>query len=199
MDEIVGELADREAIREVITRYARGIDRHDDELMFSAYHQDALDDHGTYIGGVHGLVAHCNAVHNANWTTHQHFALNQTIDLAGDTAHVETYFQIALRRSGGTVDLVGGRWLDRMERRTGRWAIAARVVVVDWNAELPAPATPMDAGLFIGGTWGRDDLSYNRPLEVTRAACAVESHSRTNSESSAVFCGGFDPDDEASR
>ena len=31
--------------------------------------------------------------------------------------------------------LSGGRYVDRLERRDGRWAIVDRVCVVEWNAE----------------------------------------------------------------
>jgi hypothetical protein len=43
-------LLDREAIREVMARYCRGIDRLDVELIKSAYHPDAFDDHGPFKG-----------------------------------------------------------------------------------------------------------------------------------------------------
>ena len=39
------ELADREAIRDCLYRYARGMDRCDEEMLRSAYWEDALDDH----------------------------------------------------------------------------------------------------------------------------------------------------------
>src|SRR3546814_9393801 len=44
------KLLDKEAIREASLRYTRGIDRHDDEIMAQAYHPNATDDHGAYIG-----------------------------------------------------------------------------------------------------------------------------------------------------
>ena len=33
-----------------LTRYSRRIDRMDRELLLSAYHEDAIDDHGTFVG-----------------------------------------------------------------------------------------------------------------------------------------------------
>ena len=47
---------DRQAIVDCIHRYARGVDRADDELLRSAYHPDAVEDHGAYIGDVDGLI-----------------------------------------------------------------------------------------------------------------------------------------------
>ncbi len=45
-----------EAIRQAALRYCRGVDRLDAELMFSAYHDDATDDHGVFVGLGRGPV-----------------------------------------------------------------------------------------------------------------------------------------------
>jgi len=39
-----------EAIRQAALRYCRGVDRLDPELMLSAYHDGATDDHGIFSG-----------------------------------------------------------------------------------------------------------------------------------------------------
>ena len=44
-------LLDRQAITECVHRYARGLDRRDTDLLRSAYHPDAVEDHGQYVGG----------------------------------------------------------------------------------------------------------------------------------------------------
>jgi hypothetical protein len=44
-------------------RYARGIDRHDDELILSAFHDDALDQHGDVVRTPTELVAWGNSTH----------------------------------------------------------------------------------------------------------------------------------------
>ena len=44
-------LVDRQAIHDVILRYCRGVDRMDRELLLAAYHSDAIDDHGLFVGG----------------------------------------------------------------------------------------------------------------------------------------------------
>jgi hypothetical protein len=161
-------LLDREAIREASLRYTRGIDRHDPEILARAYHPDAIDDHGAYIGGPTGFIHYANEVHARNWVSHHHYVTNQTIDLVGDSAHVETYFLAALRRPSGTVDMVGGRYVDRFERREGIRAVAERACLVEWNGELPSTTAAMDPDLFLRGTWDRSDLSYKRPLSLDR-------------------------------
>jgi SnoaL-like domain len=39
------ELADREAIRDCLYRYSRGVDRCDEDMLRSVYWEDAFDDH----------------------------------------------------------------------------------------------------------------------------------------------------------
>ena len=40
-------LIDEREITNVLVRYFRGVDRDDDELAFSAFHEDAIRHHGT--------------------------------------------------------------------------------------------------------------------------------------------------------
>lgn len=164
------KLLDKEAIREASLRYTRGIDRHDDDLMADAYHPDATDDHGGYIGDPLGFIKHAREAHSRHWTVHHHYITNQTIDLDGDTAHVETYFLAALRRKDGIIDMVGGRYVDRFEKRDGRWAVADRACLVEWNGELTKTGAALDPDLFLRGSWDKADISYQRPLKLTREA-----------------------------
>lgn len=163
-------LLDKEAIREVSLRYTRGIDRHDEALLGSAYHAGASDDHGAYIGSGEGFVEYANRVHAQNWVCHQHYVTNQTIDLAGDTAHCESYFLAVLKRPDGICDMVGGRYIDRIERRAGRWAVADRICMVEWNVDASPGGAPLDPAMFVSATWDSSDPSYQRPLRVERPA-----------------------------
>ncbi len=43
------ELLDRDEIRQVMMRYARGLDRLDFELTRSCYWDDATEDHGSFV------------------------------------------------------------------------------------------------------------------------------------------------------
>ena len=47
----------RDAIREVLARYARAIDRADDALLKSCYFDDAIEEHGSsFTGRAHAYV-----------------------------------------------------------------------------------------------------------------------------------------------
>ncbi|MEY3566868.1 MAG: hypothetical protein RLZ19_882, partial [Actinomycetota bacterium] len=46
----IDEVVAREHIRDVVYRYARGVDRRDFDLVRSCYHPDATDDHGPFTG-----------------------------------------------------------------------------------------------------------------------------------------------------
>ena len=49
-DDKVQALLDRQEIVDCVLRYARGTDRHDTEILESAYHSDAVIDMGPFVG-----------------------------------------------------------------------------------------------------------------------------------------------------
>ncbi|HVW17589.1 MAG TPA: nuclear transport factor 2 family protein [Solirubrobacteraceae bacterium] len=164
VDPEVRLLLDREAIREVIHRFARGLDRHDDELVVSAYHPDATDRHGSFSGGPDAFVAWANALHAEGWSVHHHHLTTSTIEVDGDVAHAETYcIGTFRRRDEPVVDIAGGRYVDRLERRDGEWRIAAREALIEWACAADADASRFAFGLSDAGRWDRDDPSYRRP------------------------------------
>jgi len=163
-------MLDKEAIREVALKYTRGIDRHDDDIMRQAYHPDARDDHGGYIGGPEGFIQYAKKTHRTNWRIHHHFITNQTIELDGNTAHGEIYFFACLARKegqGGT-DIAAGRYIDRYEKRDGEWAVADRICMVEWTGLISESENPVPASLFVQGGWDKSDPSYMRPLVIDR-------------------------------
>lgn len=141
----VQELLDKQAIHEVMIRYCRGLDRMDAELVGSAYHPDAHDDHGgrTFIGAAIGQSI-------IDWTRElkvvmgSHHLTNQTIHVDGDVAMSESYYSGFMLESHDdgeqrTIQMVG-RYLDRLERRAGEWRISERLVVPEMVRYLPSDA-----------------------------------------------------------
>ena len=51
------------------------------------------------------------------------------------------------RRQGKMEMVVGGRYLDRLERRGGEWRIAWRTYVMDWNRNVPSTCR-WDEGIY---------------------------------------------------
>jgi hypothetical protein len=160
------ELLDRQAIVDCVHRYARGVDRDDADLIRSAYHRDAAEDHGGFVGGVDGLIPFLARVHRP-FAGSQRYVTNVTVDLDGDEAHAESYWLcVLLRDEPATLMLSGGRYVDRLERRDGEWRIADRVVVIEWRGDLAGGAP--DPPLGVTARRDGDDVSYRRPLRVTR-------------------------------
>ena len=161
----VRALRDRQEILDCVYRYARGLDRHDEEIYASAYHPDAIDHHGPFLGRRDEFVRWGLDLLASEWNAHTHFITNVRIDIDGDVAHSECYVLFAQRRRDRPVmDIGGGRYIDRLERRADGWRIAARELVIEWSAT----ADTVDFGateVYPHGTWDRTDPSYRRPFE----------------------------------
>jgi hypothetical protein len=173
---IVRGLKDRQDILDCLYRYCRGIDRFDRDLLLSAYHADAVDDHGVFVGVAADFADWALTYHREYQVSHHHAILNHSCELDGDTAHTETYFLYEAVNKTGPVTLAGGRYIDRFERRNGQWGIAARVCVTEWAAELGPDAFPKEfkSALLSNCVRSRDkdDISYQRPLKVVRPLTA---------------------------
>jgi len=146
-DPAVQELLDKQAIREVMMRYCRGLDRMDAELINSVYHPDAFDDHGgrTFSGGDLGKSI-LDWTRELNVEMGSHHITNQTIRVDGDAAASESYysgFMLECRDSEQRTIQMVGRYLDHLERRNGEWRISRRVVVPEMVRYLPSgPGEP---------------------------------------------------------
>ncbi len=163
-------LKDRQAIYDCIARHARGHDRHDVDLLTSAYHHDGIDEHGYAINPGPGYAEWSNAVHAAGSTLHTHNITTHLCEIDGDVAHCESYVIVALLDNGETTArLISGRYIDRLERRDGKWKIALRrstvdVLIAGDASILTAPAF-RDQG-YIKGMRDKRDLAYQRPLTL---------------------------------
>jgi len=132
------EYIDREAIRDVLYRYARGIDRCDVELLRGVYWPDAIDDHMAFVGKPEEFIAWVMSILGTMSVT-QHFIGNILIRLEGTSAQVEAYFDARHRMEADGKPardfVMAGRYLDRMEKRQNEWRVAHRVVVFDFLRE----------------------------------------------------------------
>jgi len=135
--EALSALLDKQAVTETLLGYCRAVDRRDADLMRKVYWPDAVDDHA-FLEGV--VTAHTIS--------------NIWVDLTGPSeAFSECYFQAfhdfpspegpRLERT------VGGRYLDRHEKRGEEWRIIARTLAIDWYHERPANSV-WDSGRYTG-------------------------------------------------
>ena len=130
------ELMDREAIRDCLFRYCRGIDRADEASIRSAYWPEAIDNHGFYNGPVEGFIQAAQKVW-ASGARNIHAVTNVLIEFVGpERAVVESYF-LGYQRGVGVTgvlkqELLIGHYADVFEKRGDDWRILERNVVFDW-------------------------------------------------------------------
>ena len=167
LDELIREvryLRDRQEILDCVNLYGRGLDRLDAALIRDAYHPDAIDHHGPFVGSVDEFVPFAIEIEGTFVATH-HGITSHNCQIDGDTAHAESYVYFFVVQPGGTMLGAGyGRYIDRFERRDGRWAIVVRRLVMDCSFELARSG-------WLGPDWDKlpgvrdpSDLSYQRPL-----------------------------------
>lgn len=137
----IESLADRQAIRDLILTYCRGIDRLDRDLVASCFHEDATDTHGSFRGTIEEFIDWAFGLLDRYDST-MHLVANHLATIRNNAAVAETY-GIAYHRSSDPDPrrnlTVGFRYIDRLERRDGGpWRIAQRVATTEW---VTAPGT----------------------------------------------------------
>lgn len=142
------ELAARAAITDVLHRYCRAMDRMDRPLALSCWHADGTDEHTPlYQGSAEGFVDWVWVLH-APMVGTRHCLSNILIEIDGDNAWSESYWEARLRvhgEDGGLIDIIGGgRYLDHLTCRDGLWAINHRRSVHDWDRVEPVKGTMAD-------------------------------------------------------
>lgn len=157
-------LIDKQALYELAVRYARAIDRRDRNLLLSVYHDDAVDEHGTMFTGGPVAFADWQPEVMKRFEITTHYIMNTAYRLDGDRAEGELHF-IAYHRTTDEPpeDLyVGGRYLDRYERRRGEWRIAHRTLVWDFTRGEPTRPERMDFLRSLGRLGaGANDPSFS--------------------------------------
>jgi hypothetical protein len=160
-DAALRELIDTHQIRNLVYRYARGLDRGDWQLVRSCFAEGATDDHGAFQGGVDNLIDGARTLLQDFWGV-MHLVGQVYIELDGDKARSETYAVSFHRRHADPGDedtLTGLRYLDRLARVDGEWKIVARVTVHEWNTAVPANDW-LDSTAFVNGRRDASDASY---------------------------------------
>ena len=122
------------------------------------YWPDAHDDHGRFVGNAYEFIDNTlERLHLMRQTNH--FVGNIIMRIDGSGARVQTNFiayhcyrgaiagENKLSSEGPLVnDLLGGRFLDRMEKRSGEWRIQNSKVMFDWYRAADPAAPELEKG-----------------------------------------------------
>jgi hypothetical protein len=158
LEEKIAYLLDLEALRDVLLRYCRGVDRGDEELLLSVYHPDAYEDHAHLFQGTGvDFVGRVMEMYADRPTPMQHVLTNARFEIDGDVAYGESY--VVVRHASVPEDRHPdgfARYLDRYERRQGEWRIAYRKLVLEWDG------VGGDGYDYGGSRRDRSDPSYQR-------------------------------------
>jgi hypothetical protein len=140
--EALSALQARESIRACIARIARGEDRRDAKILGACFWPDATCDFGVFSGGFDEYLTWVVPGSPAIPVT-QHILGQSVIELTGDLALAETYVTAYHRVNTGAEErdtVIGGRYLDRAEKRAYEWRIAQRTMLYDWHQDIGVSA-----------------------------------------------------------
>jgi ketosteroid isomerase-like protein len=142
----IDALESRQAITEVLHRYARGWDRRDVEAVTSCFWPDSTHRHGVFEGLSADFVGF-GLERTAHIKGARHAISNVMIELKGDQALTECYFAAIHHRPAPDGDeeyFLEGRFVDVFERRAGEWRIVRRQGLNEYERVQPRRAAPMD-------------------------------------------------------
>ena len=141
----MSHLADREEIRDILYLYTHAIDRRRWDMMPALFHEDAVFLFGAVEGDWRGFVEQAKIIIDPMPTTHHQIG-NILFKFDGDVALTETYctathvvpadYPEGLPFPGTGeryVTTIGLRYIDKFEKRDGKWAILSRNGIYDWR------------------------------------------------------------------
>jgi hypothetical protein len=138
-----GSPQDWHEIEQLLALFCSAVDRMDFELLKSIFHTDAHTDFGGFVNGpvdeYLAYVASPGGLPSLHRTMHQLSNVNYVLD--GDVAHAESY---VTAYHEGPADhpwcpgfvVIWARYIDRLEKRDGRWRIAKRTTVVEFGRNV---------------------------------------------------------------
>jgi hypothetical protein len=159
-------MLDEFALRKLVHGYCRAVDRGDMDTLRGLYHRDAEDDHGAFSSGSVEDFLRTLTDSRPHLRSMQHHITTTNFAIDGERAEGEVY-SIATHTfaagNGETEVILGGRYLDKYEKRDGAWKFTERRIVTDW-AHVHNPSTvdlshPMTRDTPLGSP-GPDDPSY---------------------------------------
>ncbi len=165
---------DRDKICNCIASLARGEDRRSAEIISQGFWPDATTDFGIFSGNFAEYLAWVVPGSPAIPVT-QHILAQTVIELAGNDASAETHVTSYHRVNMGDVErdiVMGGRYLDQLQKRGSEWRITHRVMLYDWVQDWGVSADwsqglmgfPFSADHFTGKAVGDYSEQFFKPL-----------------------------------
>lgn len=142
MNDGVGVLADRIAIEDLCTRYARALDTRDWKLLRTCFTEDARIDYEGMepVFGHDALEQVCRSALDP-LDASQHFIGNVSVEIYGDEATASCYLHAQHVRAGSTGGdkyVVAGTYFDTLRRAADGWRITHRRLDVVWTDGNPS-------------------------------------------------------------
>ncbi|MFT5350774.1 MAG: hypothetical protein ACI909_004240 [Planctomycetota bacterium] len=160
-------LLHKQAIHEVLLRFARGIDRCDLQLLKTVFWEDCVVDYGKLGGAAWEFFTTVLSTRSETDVTH-HQITNVLIELNRNKAQVESYVTAHhfVKEEGKDMDMTaGGRYLDTFEQRNTEWRIVKRLFIMDWNQNVESTArwdTGLHAQFTHHGAHFPEDILYKQ-------------------------------------
>ncbi len=132
---LLHEMLDEFALRKLVHAYCRAVDRGDFTTLRALYHDDAVDAHGEFSTGSVDEFLSTLAASRPHIRAMQHNITTVNFAINGDRAEGEIYTIATHTFGAGDRDvdvIVGGRYLDKYEKRQDVWKIIERTIVTDW-------------------------------------------------------------------
>jgi ketosteroid isomerase-like protein len=164
IEQKIKELIDKQELRDLVSRYARAVDRDDWDTVKTCFTDDATDNHGVVVGSINDLATQAKEHLSKYWGV-MHCLCQHYSEIEGDNARGETYALTTHRRNAETGDgeedtFSGLRYLDRYQRIDGKWKIAERVTTLEWCTTVPTRNwLPIEK--FVTGKRDETDISYS--------------------------------------
>ncbi|HIF92724.1 MAG TPA: nuclear transport factor 2 family protein [Myxococcales bacterium] len=145
MDPRLQNILDRDAIHEVLVRYATSLDDRDWDRLASCFADDAVADYGTGVfEGPEAIVGLCRQMLEPLEVS-QHLLGSFEITATGEVATSRCYFHAQHVRqglAGGASLIVAGTYEDSLRSQAGKWLIQKRRLIVSWRDGNPKVLEP---------------------------------------------------------
>jgi ketosteroid isomerase-like protein len=165
-DQAQQEMLDEFQLRKLVHTYCRAVDRGDIARLRDLYHEDATDAHGGFSAGTADQFLQQLTDARPHIRSMQHHITTVNFAIKGRAAEGEIY-TIAVHTligKGRDIDLViGGRYLDKYEKRADTWKLIERTIVTDWGRVSDPSAMDMSHPITrdtLKGTLDETDPSY---------------------------------------